>query len=320
MVLSRRQFVHLASTAALSLAGTGPARLSAAGPVPHSATESGPLSLGFSLYGMRSLPVDRAIAACAAIGYGNVELSLIAGFETAPAELTPRKQAEVRAALIQSQIRASALLAKLDLAANDDDFRAQLGELRRSATFARELDPSDPPPVQATLGGTSAAWEVLRTPFVGRLRECARVVADAGGSLAIKAHVFHAVNTPERLVNLLEDSHHPALGVAYDQAHFSLAGISAEHGIATLAGRIRYVHIKDAIRTAEGVRFLLPGQGQTDFRALFRLLVQSGYRGPVVAEVSQQLWSAPGYDPLAAARACRDALAPALPEGPIPVT
>lgn len=320
MAFSRRQFVHMASRAALTLAGTAAARLSAAGPAAHSAAESGPLSLGFSLYGMKSLPIDRAIAACASIGYRNVELSLIAGFETAPAALTPQKRAEVRDALAHSRIRASALLAKLDLSAKDDDFRAQLEDLRRGTAFARELDPSAPPPVQSTLGGTSAAWETLRPAFVRRLQECAHVVAEGGGSLAIKAHVFHAVNTPERLLHLLEDSPHPAVGVAYDQAHFSLAGVSAERGIAALAGRIRYVHVKDAIRTAEGIRFLLPGQGQADFRALFRLLAQAGYRGAVVAEVSQQLWSLAGYDPLAAARACHAALAPVLPEGPIPVT
>lgn len=311
MTLSRRRFVRLVGSTAGAVA-TAPF-LPTLGAAPTGAgTPDGPLSLGFSLYGMKSISAARAIAECARIGYRNVELSLIAGFETEPRALTARKQAEVGEALAQSGLTASALLAKLDLSADEAAYRVQVDDLQRAAAFARALHPGHPPPVQTTLGGSDQLWPTQQAGFARRLRECADAVATAGGTLAVKAHAFHAVNSPERLRSLLDAASHPALAVAYDHAHFSLLGIPMEQSIGLLAGHIRYVHLKEAVRTAAGARFLLPGAGQADFRTLFRLLVRSGYRGAVVAEVSQQLWSVAGYDPIETARACHQALAPLL--------
>jgi sugar phosphate isomerase/epimerase len=313
MDLSRRRFVHLVGSAA-GVVAAAPVTRAIGGTSPSAPTDpSAPLSLGFSLYGMKALPVAVAIATCARIGYRNVELSLIPGFETEPAALTAAKQAEVSEALGGAGLTASALLTKLDLSASEDAYLAQVEDLQRGAAFARALHPAQPPPVQTTLGGADAAWATQQGSFVQRLRHCAEAVAAAGGTLAVKAHALQAVNSPERLRWLLDGAAHPALAVAFDHAHFSLLDIPMERSISLLSGHIRYVHVKDAARSANGPRFLLPGTGQTDFHKLFRLLVRSGYRGAVVAEVSQQLWSAPGYDPVAAARACYEALAPLLP-------
>lgn len=70
--------------------------------------------------------------------------------------------------------------------------------------------------------------------------------------------------------------------------------------------------MKDARREGKDVRFLLPGDGGTDFREYFRLLRKHGYRGPVVVEVSSQIFSRPGYDPIATAEKSFAALAGAV--------
>ena len=64
------------------------------------------------------------------------------------------------------------------------------------------------------------------------------------------------------------------------------------------------MHVKDARGKPGAFQFLLPGEGTTDYAALFGMWKQSGYAGPVVVEVSAQISSKPGYDPLAAAKQC----------------
>ena len=103
---SRRQFLQTAALAALASSA------SAAAPVRR-------IGLGFSLYGMKTLPLDRALSECARIGYRNVELSLIAGFPTEPAKLTPAGRATIRQQLTAAGLPVASLLVNLSLTAEE---------------------------------------------------------------------------------------------------------------------------------------------------------------------------------------------------------
>lgn len=304
MLSTRRRFLKRAAAAAMLLA---------AHPRLARASQGGPLSLGFSLYGMKSLPVEEAIATCARIGYRNVELSLLPGFPTEPKLLTPALRSQVRKNLSDHRLSASALLGSFSLAATPAVHADTLDVFRRIAEFTHELNTASPPLLQTTLGGTPADWPAQRSLMVDRLGEWNRVAEATGLSIAIKAHVNHAVNTPDRLLTLLRETAGSRISVVYDHSHFALAGFSIEESLRPLAPFTRYVHVKEATGTPQAVRFLLPGEGTTDFGAYFRLLTSFGYRGPVVAEVSAQISKRPGYDPVAAAERCHRALAAALP-------
>src|SRR6187402_3446772 len=103
-MLTRRKFLQAATAGAcVTLAG----RLAAAEPALP--------VLGFSLYGMKGLPVSEAIRQCARIGYRTVELSLLRGYETEPSSCTKAQRRELRDQLGASRVRASALLLSLDL-------------------------------------------------------------------------------------------------------------------------------------------------------------------------------------------------------------
>jgi inosose dehydratase len=108
------------------------------------------------------------------------------------------------------------------------------------------------------------------------------------------------MNTPERLLWLLDHTGSPSIQAAYDFSHFELQGIDLEQSLTQLLPRTRFIHVKDAAGDPARPRFLLPGQGRTDSVRYFRLLGQLRYAGPVCVEVSGQLSNQPDYDPRAA--------------------
>jgi sugar phosphate isomerase/epimerase len=81
----------------------------------------------------------------------------------------------------------------------------------------------------------------------------------------------------------------PRLGVNYDPSHDVLVGIE---DVAWVIGqwsskdRIKHVHLKDAVGTSDGERFLFPmlGEGRINWSSYFSALDQAGYRGYMSVE------------------------------------
>lgn len=291
MLTTRRHFLQRAAGA------VGLASLPALAVTPA----EDPLSLGFSLYGMKTLLLERALSECARIGYRNVELALMTGFPTDPAKLTPDFRASVRRQLRAAGLPVSSLIVNLSLAGDAKGQAAVLETLRLAAMFAAEIDPANPPVIQTVLGGKPAEWDEKKAQMAERLRAWDAAAAERGVTVAIKAHVSSAVNSPDRLLWLFQQAAGRNVALAYDYSHFALAGLTLEESLRPLAPHTKFVHVKDGRMEGKEVRFLLPGEGHTDFAHYFRLLRQSGYRGAVVVEVSAQISNRPGYDPIAAA-------------------
>src|SRR5438105_4645152 len=85
---TRREFFQL--TAGSFVAGVLASRARAA------ARELLPLSLGYSLYGMKMLPLPESLAQCARIGYRNVELCLFPGYPAEPKAFSAEARHAVR--------------------------------------------------------------------------------------------------------------------------------------------------------------------------------------------------------------------------------
>lgn len=296
---TRRQFLQHAATAA-ALAAFAPASRAAG---------SG-ISLGFSLYGMKTVPVDEALRTCAEIGYRNVELALNPGFPTEPKLLSVDARKNLRSQLAASRLDVSALMLNLSLTANDDAHAKNLDAIKAAARLAADL--ALPQPIAETvLGGKPAEWDNVKDRMAERLQSWA--AASAGKlTLAVKAHVGSAVNSPERLLWLIGKANSPAIKVAYDYSHFQLAGIPLADSLKALLPQTKFIHLKDATGDAKKFQFLLPGESSTDYAAYFKLLKQLGYNGPAVVEVSGQIFNKPGYDPIAAAKKCFAVLSAAL--------
>ncbi|MFA6564132.1 MAG: sugar phosphate isomerase/epimerase [Verrucomicrobiia bacterium] len=297
---TRRQFLQQTATAAL-----------AAFPLSSRAASAG-ISLGFSLYGMKTVPLDDALRACAEIGYRNVEFALNPGFPTEPKLLSADARKNLRSRLAALRLDLSSLMLNLSLTADDTAHAKNLDALKAAAQLAQDLAPQQPPIVETVLGGKPAEWDKVKDRMAERLQSWAAVAAAGKVTLAVKAHVGNAVNSPERLLWLLEKANSPAVKAAYDYSHFQLAGIPLADSLKALLPQTRFIHLKDATGDAKKFQFLLPGEGETDYAAYFKLLKQLDYNGPAVVEVSGQIFNKPGYDPIATAKKCFTALSAAM--------
>lgn len=123
---------------------------------------------------------------------------------------------------------------------------------------------------------------------------------EVGVSLAFELHpgsdLFDG-HTLERF--LTEVNEHPAVAVNYDPSHFLLQQLDYLEFIRLYGALIKGFHVKDAEFRPDGrggtyggylpwaerpARFRSPGDGQVDFKRVFTLLTEAGYRGWAVLE------------------------------------
>jgi sugar phosphate isomerase/epimerase len=279
--------------------------------VARAADAVGP-GLGFSLYGMKSLALADAIKTCAELGYSNVEFALNPGYPTEPALFSAVARKAAAQQLKDLHLGLPCLMLLASLTADDKAHATTLQGIADAGSLAHELMPEQPPIIETVLGGKPATWDAQKQGMAERLNDWAQAAAKAKTVIAIKAHVGSAVNSPERLLWLLDQVKSPAIQVAYDYSHFELQGIDMEESMKLLLPRTRFIHVKDSIGDAQKFQFLLPGEGRTDYVAYFAGLKRHGYRGPVVVEVSGQIFNKPGYEPIAAAKASYAALSTAM--------
>jgi inosose dehydratase len=293
---SRRTF--LKTLGAIAAGGISPAIALCADQPPSR------LPIGFSLYGMKSLPVPEALKVCSEIGYECVELAAMTDWPCAPERLSADQRRELRQQLEDRQLQLAALMENLPLAMDGEKHRDNLDRFKRAFELSRDLAPKQTPLIETILGGSPDKWPMLKDKFVERLRDWAAVAAEHKAIITIKAHVAGALHLPQDAAGLVQTINSPALQLAFDQSHFQLRDVPMADAWKAMAERTRFVHVKDGRGKPGAFQFLLPGEGTIDFVELFRLLKSSRYSGPVVVEVSAQLSSKPDYDPIAAANKC----------------
>lgn len=305
-MLNRRQFAAtIAAASVLTPAAIATSVVGAQQPGPR------PVSIGFSLYGMKSLAILAALRECRDIGYDCVELPVMADWPGDSRTLSGDARRDIRGALADTSLRMSALMENLNLLADPAGHASNLDRLKRACDLARELAPDAPPLIETILGGRPADWPQARQSMADRLKAWAEVMSQAKVVLAIKPHVGGAMHRPEHAVWLLDQVDDPHVRVAYDFSHYQLQGIGLAESLDQLLSRAVFIHVKDGRGTPQKFQFLLPGEGAIDYADYFRRLTQARYRGDVVVEVSGQIHSRPDYDPRAAARKSFQALAAA---------
>jgi len=184
--------------------------------------DSPAIGIGFSLYGMKTLPLSKALEACREIGYDCVELPLMPGWPADPEKLAFAAKKELKADFEKTGLRLSALMENLSLLAEGKSHDENLRRLKTAAEFARELSPDKPPIIETVLGGRPEDWDAVNEKMAERLREWAKVAEEKKVVIAIKAHVANALHTPADAAWLLEQVGSQFVRLAFDYSHFKL--------------------------------------------------------------------------------------------------
>jgi sugar phosphate isomerase/epimerase len=201
--ISRRALLAAAASSALA--------------APRGAAADSPakMGLGFSLYGMKTLTIRDAIAACAEIGYDTSELPVMKDWPADSSTFSRAEQRKLRAQLQENNLRLSALMENLPALGDMNSHAANLARLGRAAELASELAANGRPAVIETiLGGKAGAFETVKSRLVERLKDWSAVVEKAQVTLAVKAHVSNATQRPEQLEWLLKQVASPYVKAA----------------------------------------------------------------------------------------------------------
>ena len=270
------------------------------------------VGLSFGSYALWMLTWEDSLELIARTGYDGVELALMPDWPTEPKLLSARDRLLIRSRLLDLGLALPALLENLRAL---DPVRTQtenLERLRRAIDLGTELVPGNPPLFETVLGRNPGKWNEIKHELANAVGEWAHVAADADTVICFKPHANHAVNNVERSLWLVNQVGSPHFRCTYDYSHLWLAGHELVESLDALLPVSPYVHLKDARGTSEDYRFLLPGDGETDYVTMFRRMGQLGFRGYANVEVSAQIHKHPDYEPISTARRCYDRMATAF--------
>ncbi len=216
------------------------------------------LSLGFSLYGTKSLSTEDALRAVAEIGFDSTELCLLPEWDSAPGRLDHARRKAIRSLLDGEGLLLPALMENVSLSGTSASQQPVLERLKHAAQLARDLNPDSPPLIETTAGG--GRWSDLRDELRDNLGGWAKVAESTQTVICVKPHRGGVIDRPEYGVWLVEQIDSPWIQLNYDYSHFSHRDIPLEESIRVMMPHTRYIHVKDTVMDNGKARFVLPGE------------------------------------------------------------
>jgi sugar phosphate isomerase/epimerase len=275
--------------------------------------------LSHSTWGMPHVPIDVAVAHCAALGFDGLEMTVIPGWATDAATLDTAARRRIRTLYDDHRLALCGLSGNTPLLVDDPaQHAANMTRLRGYLDLAAELQhPGERLTVTTTSGGAPEDWESAKDLLVERFGQLADHAQQAGVIVGMEPHVGAALHLPEQVLWLLEQINSPALTIHFDISHFNVQGMAMEPVIAQLAPYSAHTHVKDERGIAPDHEFLIPGEGEMDYPRYLRAMDAAGYTGHIVVEISLMVQRRPDYDALAAATQSYRVLAKAFDDASI---
>ena len=272
------------------------------------------MKLGFSTWSTQHLPLDETIAHLARIGYDGIEIAVLPGWSGCIDDLDAAERRRIRQLLDHHNLELPALIsAHRNQIADGDEYRQARERYERELELALEwAKPGAVPAMDIAVGGKSAEWEQLKHKIVDRVGETVALAAQRGIVVALEPHVGRAIDTPQKMLWVLEQVNSPYCKVNFDISHFNVQGIPVDESVPLLAPHSVHTHIKDERGLAPNFEFLIPGEGEFDYAHYLRLMAAAGYTGHITAEISLMVQRRPNYDPIAAMQQTYDVVARAF--------
>lgn len=268
-----------------------------------------PLELGFTTYSMPDQDPFEIVSGLADIGYDAIEITASEGYTTSHAALDGSERRRLRRHLRDEGFSPPVVMDLVPVCAEGDRRREMLERVERTCALITDLHWSDGDPVlKSPIVGDQPAWTDNEQRILRDLQEVADVAADHDVRYATEVHTWTALDTVEKARWLLKQNDHPNLVLNFDVSHFPRERFDVAEAIEVCAPYAASTHVKDAEIVDGEVRFRLPGETDFPYEWFLKRLLDAGYRGAIVAEVSAQLWQDPDFDAWAAARTCHDNL------------
>ena len=277
------------------------------------------MKLGYSTWGMPTVPIDTAITHVSGLGFDGIELTIIPRFTTELSTLDSAERKRIATLLKQHNLALPAIAAHSSLLDTDPDAHAKnMWRLKGGVDLAIDLAQGDEiAAVNTTPGGKPEDWDTNKEFLVERVGELVEYGASKGVTIAMEPHIGAIIDTPEKVLELLELVNSPYLKVNFDISHFDIVGIPTEETVSALAPVSIHTHVKDQKGLAPDFEFLIPGEGPFDYVEYLKLMEAHGYDGFITAEVSFMVQARENYDPLAAATLSYQTLSKAFVEAGI---
>jgi inosose dehydratase len=272
------------------------------------------MKLGYSTWGMPTVPAEVFIPFLARTGYTGVEITVIPGYATELSRLDRAHRHAIATLLREHRLELPALAAQTSMVERDP---AVAAEHWRRLTAAVDLAvewavDGVPPVIDTTVGGAPADYPALEGLLFERMGALVAYAAERGVVIAAEPHVGSMLDTPERVLTLLRTIDSPWLKLNFDISHFNVMGFTIAETVPALAPHSAHTHVKDERGTVPDYEFLIPGEGVFDYVAYLQAMQVAGYTGFITPEVSVMVQRRPNYDPLAAAAQSYTTLAAAF--------
>ena len=261
------------------------------------------MKLGYSTWGMPTVPIETAIPHLAQLGFDGIELTIIPRFTTELSKLDVGERKRIASLLKQHNLALPAIAAHSSLLETDPNAHAKnMWRLKGGVDLAVDLaQDGELPAVNTTPGGKPDMWDTKKDFLAERLGELVDYGASRGVTIAMEPHIGAIIDTPDKVLELLDIVDSPYLKVNFDISHFDIVGIPTEETVAALAAVSAHTHVKDQRGIHPDFEFLIPGEGTFDYVDYLEQMQAHGYDGFITAEVSFMVQARENYDPLAAA-------------------
>lgn len=274
------------------------------------------MKLGYSTWGMPTVPIDQAIRYLAELGYAGIEICVLPGWITELSTLDRAERKRIAGLLQQHGLALSAIAAHGSLVETDPQKRAEnFNRLCGAMDLAVEwtLD-GQPPVVETTPGGRPEQYAELKPLLIERLQELGAEAKGRGVVIALEAHVGAVLDIPEHTVEVMKAVNSPHIRLNFDISHFNVMGYPIADSVAMMVPYTAHTHIKDERGRYPQHEFLIPGEGVCDYVTYLKEMKKAGYSGFISAEISIMRQRQPGYDPLAAAKQTYEVVSRAFQE------